>query len=340
MHISKRSNGIYYVWYTDERGCKKKVSTRSSSKSEALKFFRDFIPPQPETPRHSFSPVNLSAFSAHYFKYADSRFSRSYRENIRASVRALEGVVGNPPLHRIGVREVEAFVAAVSTGRSDRTVRAYFVTLASAFQTAIRWEHIEENPFRRLVRPRLRELVPLYLTKDDFKSVLACEGDPDLRDLYLCAVTTGMRLGELKALRWDDVDFARRQILIRNTDKFTTKSGRNRTIPMNARLVDLMARRGRKGPLVFYFRNKALTKDIVSRHFKDCVIRAKINPEIHFHSLRHTFATWLVQAGVSIYEVQRLLGDSSIAMTQIYAHLAPSELHGTVEKLILSLECS
>ncbi len=58
-----------------------------------------------------------------------------------------------------------------------------------------------------------------------------------------------------------------------------------------------------------------------------------MSEKLHFHSLRHTFATWLVQEGVSIYEVQQLLGHSSISVTQVYSHLAASELHGAVNKI-------
>lgn len=55
------------------------------------------------------------------------------------------------------------------------------------------------------------------------------------------------------------------------------------------------------------------------------------------HLLSHTFATWLVQSGVGIYEVQKLMGHSSVAITQVYTHLAPSELHSAVDKITLSL---
>jgi site-specific recombinase XerD len=55
--------------------------------------------------------------------------------------------------------------------------------------------------------------------------------------------------------------------------------------------------------------------------------------DLHFHSLRHGFATLLVQSGVSLYEVQKLLGLSNISTTQIYSHLAASELHGAVNKI-------
>jgi site-specific recombinase XerD len=71
----------------------------------------------------------------------------------------------------------------------------------------------------------------------------------------------------------------------------------------------------------------------ISRCFKTAVRKAGINENIHFHSLRHTFASWLVQKGVSLYEVSRLLGHTNIKTTQIYSHLAPGNLINAVKKL-------
>ena len=63
-----------------------------------------------------------------------------------------------------------------------------------------------------------------------------------------------------------------------------------------------------------------------------------MNPAAHFHSLRHSWATWLTQAGASLFEVQRLLGHAQPSTTQIYSHLAASELHPTVGRLPHVLE--
>ena len=82
---------------------------------------------------------------------------------------------------------------------------------------------------------------------------------------------------------------------------------------------------------------RPLKKDFVTRWFGRTVIVAGLDRRLHFHHLRHTFASWLVQAGAGIYEVQKLLGHSSVAVTQVYAHLAPSELHATVGKIDIDL---
>jgi integrase len=74
--------------------------------------------------------------------------------------------------------------------------------------------------------------------------------------------------------------------------------------------------------------------DWFERGLKKAVKRSKLKDQrLHFHSLRHSFASWLAQKGTSIYEIQKLLGHSDIKTTQIYAHLLPNELHKTVGKL-------
>ena len=76
-----------------------------------------------------------------------------------------------------------------------------------------------------------------------------------------------------------------------------------------------------------------MTQDFLSHKFAGYVENAGINLKLNFHSLRHTFASWLVQRGVSIYEVSKLLGHSEIKTTQIYAHLRSENLSNAVELL-------
>ena len=87
------------------------------------------------------------------------------------------------------------------------------------------------------------------------------------------------------------------------------------------------------GSLVFTTNNEKFNQVHVSQRFKKYVLKSKLNPSLRFHSLRHTFASWLVQKGVSIYQVSKLLGHSDIKTTQIYAHLRNEDLQGAVDLL-------
>jgi site-specific recombinase XerD len=88
-----------------------------------------------------------------------------------------------------------------------------------------------------------------------------------------------------------------------------------------------------KSQVVFARHGGKMKQSYVEHKFKQHIRAAGLRDELKFHSLRHTFATWLVQSGASIYEIQKLLGHSDIKTTQIYAHLAASELHSAVNRI-------
>jgi site-specific recombinase XerD len=129
-------------------------------------------------------------------------------------------------------------------------------------------------------------------------------------------------------------------IHIQSNASFKTKQGKKRVLPLNDTALYIVESRHGKdtSEYVFTLNGKKVFDGWLSHAFKRAVRSANLeNGRLHFHSLRHTFATWLVQNGVSIYEVQNLLGHSSIAVTQVYAHLAPSQLQSAVDKISLSL---
>jgi integrase len=243
--------------------------------------------------------------------------------------------VGDPPLHKIGIREIEHFLAVKKVEASEWTAKKYHATIASAFETARHWGMLIVNPFRSVTKPKVRDAQPAHFTKRDFQSLLAVVPDRDFRELCICAVSSGLRLGELHSLRWIDVDFVRKVIMVQNSDTFTTKSKRNRVVPMGEQLWHLLAVRREAASDARVFPMKSA--DHTSKVFKRYIRLAGLSEKLHFHSLRHTFATWLVQDGVPIYGVQKLLGHSSVKMTEVYSHLAASELHSAVNKINLAL---
>ncbi len=149
-----------------------------------------------------------------------------------------------------------------------------------------------------------------------------------------------MRQGEILALQWDAVDFARKVITVRNTETFLTKNKRERIIPMNQSLWGMLLQRKERnggGTIVFHYSGQPMNADFVTKRFKRYIRKAELNDTLHWHSLRHSFASLLVQKGVSLYEIQTLLGHSSLGMTQKYAHLATSELHSAVNRIVFTL---
>jgi integrase len=135
------------------------------------------------------------------------------------------------------------------------------------------------------------------------------------------AINTGLRRGELLGLTWERVDLSRGVIRLE-----LTKSGKRREVPLNddsyRALVNLTPKTAGR-----VFSTKSLRKA-----YENAVVAAKVD-DANFHTLRHTFASWAVMRGVSLKELQELLGHSTLTMTLRYAHLAPERLRTAVNRV-------
>jgi integrase len=149
----------------------------------------------------------------------------------------------------------------------------------------------------------------------------------------ITALNTGMRKSEIFHLTWDRVDLKNRIILL---DK--TKNGERREIHINGTLLNTFSGIIRRLDCKFVFYNPKTLKpfDNVKRSFGTALRKSHIL-DFHFHDLRHTFASWLVMAGVDLTTVKELLGHKDIKMTLRYAHLAPAHIRKAVE--ILDKRC-
>lgn len=210
-------------------------------------------------------------------------------------------------------------------GAAPATINKELGLLRHAYNVAIKeWQWTDRNPVACVSLERVRPHRERWLTRDEEARLLEAAA-PWLRPVIVFAVNTGMRRGELMALSWPHVDFERSTATVA-----TSKTDRPRTVPLNASSLAVLLEREPsrvRSTLVF-----VADKDAVSKAFVAAVRHAGI-PHIRFHDLRHTFATRLVQAGVDLYVVQRLLGHASPTMTQRYAHHSPDSLRPGVNRL-------
>jgi site-specific recombinase XerD len=332
--LFRRSNGVWYVVYTDNE---RRVwrSTKCRLKRDALKSLTDFKRSIRDRPRS----VLFDSFTEEFLAYARSTLRPSTVGGYRQAFKDFLRLAGNLPLHRVTPREVQRFITAKIVETSEWTARKDYSSLASAFETARRWKLIEENPWRAVRKPRMKQVLPTFFSVEEFQRLLLVIHDENFRDLCILAIFTGMRMGELCALEWSDIDLNRLTILVQNKDGFTTKNSRNRIVPLSEVAVSVLQRRSTYavGTLVFSRKGEKLSKNYVSKIFKYYVRKAKLNDRLHFHSLRHSAGSLMVQAGVPIYSVQKILGHVSIATTQVYAHLQTENLHSEVNKIPISL---
>jgi len=296
-------------------------------------------------PRAAFSGFAKRWLADHVGIHCKPSVYRRYESIIRIHLLPL---FGDREISTITRRDVELALADWTrsphpdTGKplSAKTCNEHVGVLSSMLEAAVRWDYLRSNPCRGV--KRLRMPPPPFAFYDAEQSVVfldACRGiEPDWYPFFLTALRTGLRLGELLALEWGDVDFRSRTIVVRHSftrgETTTPKSGRFRNVPMSGQVASaLRGARHLRGPLVFCRPDgRHLTRDVIKHPFAR-VVKAADLPTIRLHDLRHSFASQLVMAGRSLSEVRELLGHADTKMTLRYAHLSSHVLADAVDVL-------
>jgi len=249
----------------------------------------------------------------------------------KLSFRNFIRLCGDRPIRYITPLIIEKFKALRVREVSPVTLNIDLRTLRAAFNEAKRLKLIHENPFEGVKLFRVPEKEGACLTEDDVRRLMKVIDDPEFRNLVMFAILTVMRLGELTHLEWNDIDLARRDIRIRNKMGFRVKGGKPRTIPMSPWVYEFLSKQELKKGLIFKnAKGYQLIGGSVSHRFKRSVRRAELSDSVHFHSLRHTGISWLINRGVPPPFVQRLAGHSSLLTTGIYSHVEDRSLIGAV----------
>lgn len=329
--LYKRLNGIYYVGYY-EQGRRKWKSTGVSTKPEALKAltqFRELLSTRSRS-------IPLEQFFKEFLSYAETNYSHKSQLLFRGVFNSFLRTAPRASLRGISPEHIDKYKAGRLRQISPVSVNVGLRMLRAAFNTARRWKLIEQDVFAGVSFALVPQSAPVFLTFSDFQKLISCIKENWLREVVIFAALTGMRRGEILNLTWPQVDMEKKLIHVETSPTFKTKQGRRRTLPFNDTVFYLLKSRYGKSPseYVFTLNDKKIYEDWVTHLFKRYVRRANLSDtRLKFHSLRHTFASWLVQGGATLYEVQKLLGHSSSKVTEIYSHLAPSELHSTVNKI-------
>ncbi|WP_447601037.1 tyrosine-type recombinase/integrase [Nitrospira sp. Nam80] len=248
--------------------------------------------------------------------------------------RRLRGFFGDhTPLAEITPRLIVAYKNQLFAAElAPASVNRHLATLKKAFNLAVReWEWCQKNPVLSVSMEREPIGRDRWLTLEEEERLLsACP--PWLRQIVLFALGTGLRMGEILAITWRAVDLSRRTVTV-----VRSKNGERRTLPINQTVLGVLKDRAKVRALQtdLVFPSQAQTPlegSHLRRAFRSALKRARID-DCRFHDLRHTFATRLVQDGVDLYKVQRLLGHKTPLMTQRYAHHDPESLREGVEVL-------
>jgi len=273
----------------------------------------------------------------------------SYKEHV---VRAMD-VIGDIPLTEVTTADIERVYAALrARGLAPKTVLNSHRILRAAFTEAVEDAALRtDNPVIRKLAPKTSRFEIKPPTPGEVKKIFAAADATLYGPVVRLAALTGMRLGELLALSWDDVDLQRATLHIRAS---TTKTQRGRVIDLDGQAEELLRQHEeRQGEAIKAFgpayadKNSVFANGVGKRIDPANLERAwraicrKAGVEYRFHDLRHLHASELLRHGVHPKVVQERLGHASITMTlDTYSHLIPSMQRDAISGIRLFAEKS
>jgi integrase len=267
-------------------------------------------------------------------------------DNYRAILRShLLPRFGEDAVSGVKKSDIEAFMTALTkAGKAARTRSGIFKLLSQVFTFAQRHGWCEENPCRSVRRPQVRECSEIrFLNQEELEALIAAVNvsdgpfGPTDRAIFLTAAMTGMRQGELLALRWRDVDWDAKRIRVRRNytrGHWSTPKSRSgeRAVPLSGRVEEELRAHHRRSrfsgedDLVFAspLSGEVLLHSPLVRRFKKALKAAGVRPT-RFHDLRHTFGTRIAAAGVPMRVLQEWMGHRDYRTTLIYADYEPGD---------------
>jgi integrase len=229
----------------------------------------------------------------------------------------------NPLIHQIDSTWIEEFKSYLLVQISANTARTYFSVLLQVFRKAIQEGIISKNPCLNINNIKAHDTMKAYLDYDEIKklSETAC-GDPEVKRAYLFGCYTGLRLSDIRALKWKNIKGDKIEVTMKKTKEPVY-------LPIHEVAKKIMGERKEEEDSIFNIPSQTQLGMIM----KTWIAQAGIQKRITFHSSRHTFATLSLTSGADIYTVSKLLGHSRLETTQVYAKIIDRKKQEAVDLL-------
>lgn len=274
----------------------------------------------PTQERNKPRPILFQDMAEEYLSWAKLN-KRSYKSTRAAMGRLVEAFRGKT-LVEVTPRQIEAYKAERAAQVAPATVNRELALLRHLYAQAVTWGKAEGNPVKGVKLFRENNERIRYLSAEEEARLFATLPEK-YKAVVILALHTGLRMGELRGLRWRDLDFEAGVITVARA-----KAGEVQTVPMNSVARTILKVLPRESPSIF-----PELPSHLSERFVELAGKAGVK-DFRFHDLRHTFCSRLVMAGVDIRTVQVLARHKEIRMTLRYAHLSQDHTRQAIERLI------
>ena len=314
---------------------------------------KERIATENEAAEISAATILLQDFFERYYMAEAKRNKRSWLTDEQRFNKIIKPAIGKKPLRAITREDIQDIMdSLVEAGSAPATIKQYRSILSHTFALANQTKlcgHMlfaGQSPVVGVKIPPIRNTRERFLTAKEAEDLIdAAKKLPgqDLHDCIVLSLNTGLRLGELQRLEWIDADMTHAMLTVRD-EAFRKPGGK---VPLNMAALSIFKKRkkeskhfpiGKVFPPIF----GDDVRSNLSHLFRALVDSLEFNKGIKendrsrrvvFHSLRHTFASWLAIGGTDIYRIQKLMRHKTITMTMRYAHLIPDATRDAVHNL-------
>ena len=326
LYKDKRT-GMWYVSYTDPAGRRVRKSLETKNRNVAAIKEGEFLTRR----KVANSPdMPLDAFLAKYRAYMKATRSSQTCKIFETAWRKLENF--HPVSKLIDLTPAlfdDLLVSLKNSGDGAAGINRSIRSLRTAVKQAEYWQLVRPQDWSSMIKLREKKHRVEFHTPQEIDAILSCFSDLTGVVLTMLAYQAGLRRAEVANLKWEHIEFSYNRIYVpaNKTDEF-------RHIPMTPALKSILLKakeRATSEYVVVLPNGNRQSKDFISSYY---TCHTKDLPfHCFYHKLRHTFASQLVQNGADIYYVSKLMGHSSIKMTEKYAHLSQNNLINTMELL-------
>ena len=324
MALIQRFGGTYYADFREPNGKRKRISLQTTNLRVASDKYAELVRRRKAAREKIVVDMDWDVFKDKVFRFMSAERSTNTITWTKLAIKHLEDFNTPRKLAEVtptlvqGVKE-----RMINEGFGKHNINRCMQALKAIMHLAEKWELIPEQKWKIIGKLKTPKGRVVFHTDEEIDKLLAACPSLGWRLVVLLGADAGLRRGEIAQLRWQDVDFEHNQLYVA-----PDKTENYRYVPMTPTLREALtqAKNGAKNEFVVEVgrANTRKSKDFLSAFYRKIAQKAGVKSFIH--KLRHTYASQLVQKGISLYEVSKLLGHSSIQMTEIYAHLVPENL--------------
>ncbi|MBP5403547.1 MAG: site-specific integrase [Elusimicrobiaceae bacterium] len=325
---------FFYAHFYDNNGVRRRLSLQTTNLRIARLKYAEIIRRRDRVKNACRTHIKWELFKKKLFAFMSVDKARNTVNRAKLAIRYLEEIKKPHFLHDVTPELLQKYKEHLMTKNiSKRHLNSLVICIKTAMHRGEKWGLIGKQDWtvvKKLKAPRGR--VVFHTPEEIDKLLAACPNDM-WKIVVLLGADAGLRRGEMADLKWEDVDFNNNQLYIA-----PNKTESHRFVPLTQDLRDALAKAQTSAKSAYvidlYKPRKGITHgrpNYLTIHYAQ--IAKSCGVDSFLHKLRHTFASQLVQNGVELYTVSKLLGHSSIQMTEIYAHMAPPTLHRAIAKL-------